>query len=267
VTRQQLLELGVPERTVSYRIAMLDLVVVHAGVYAVGHAERSALARAHAAVLACGPEAALSHESALALWDLKTWPFTPEVTAPRDRRRPGIRTHRSTTLAGDVWTRHAVHTTSPVRTICDIAPRRTDRQLVRLTNEARLKKHLTATNLSRLLLRCPRLQDLVDPEQHPTRSYLEDDFVTWIKKHRLPMPQINATVNGKEVDVLYEDQKLIIELDDWRYHQGRQAFNNDHARDAAHRAIGYDTIRYTGEQLTDDEAVNLRQRLTRSRAC
>ena len=63
------------------------------------------------------------------------------------------------------------------------------------------------------------------PEQNPTRSTLEDDFVAWIKKHHL------------------------------------QAFNHDHARDAAHRAIGYDTIRYTGEQLSDDEAVNLERRL------
>jgi hypothetical protein len=263
VSRQQLLELGVPKRTITHRIAARDLVVVHAGVYALGHAGRSALARAQAAVLACGPEAALSHESALALWGLREWPFTPEVTAATRKARPGIHTHRSQILAGDVWTRFAVRVTHPVRTICDIAPRRSDRQLVRLINEARLNKHLTATNLSRLLLRCPRLGPLIDPQQHPTRSYLEDDFVTWIKQHHLPMPRINATLNGHEVDVLYEDQKLIIELDDWRYHQGRQAFNHDHARDAAHRAIGYDTIRYTGEQLTDAEAVNLRRRLDR----
>jgi very-short-patch-repair endonuclease len=77
------------------------------------------------------------------------------------------------------------------------------------------------------------------------------------------MPRINATLNGKEVDVFYEEQHLIIELDDWHYHQDRQAFNSDHARDAAHRAIGFETIRLTGELLTDAEAVNLKRRLSR----
>ncbi len=81
------------------------------------------------------------------------------------------------------------------------------------------------------------------------------------------MPELNTRLNGYEVDALYADQKLVIELDSWTYHQGRQAFNDDHARDAAHRAQGYYTIRYTGEQLTDAEAVNLRRRLSRSVAC
>ena len=222
-----------------------------------------ALAKAAAAVLACGPQAALSHESALALWGLRSWPNTPEVTAPGERRRPGIRTHRSATLHKDVWTRHAVRTTNPVRTICDIAPRRTDRQLTRIVQDARLQKHLNDAKLTQLLRRCSRLQALIDPHQNPTRSTLEDDFVAWIKQHRLPMPQLNTMLNGYLVDALYADQKLVIELDSWTYHQGRDAFQRDHARDSAHRAQGHDTIRYTGEQLTDAEAAGLRRRLSR----
>jgi very-short-patch-repair endonuclease len=240
------------------------LIVVHKGVYAVGAPRRTALARAAAAILACGPGAALSHESALALWDLREWPATPEVTAPTEKRRPGIRTHRSTTLTGDVWTRHAIRTTNPVRTIVDVAPSRTDRQLTRLVQDARLKKHLNATQLRRLLLRCPRLQALIDPSQNPTKSELEDAFVAWIKKHKLPMPRINTELaNGKEVDALYEKEKLIVELDGWPYHSGHTSFVSDHQRDSDHRTLGFDTVRYTDEQLTDAEAANLRRRLSR----
>jgi very-short-patch-repair endonuclease len=262
VTRQQLLELGLPERTISYRITAGNLVVVHAGVYALGHAERHALVVAHAAVLACGYEAALSHDSAGASWEIGDWPYTPEVTAPSRRPRPGIRTHRSTTLADDIWTRHGIRTTSPVRTICDIAPRRTDRQLTRLVQNARLKGHLSDAKLRQLLLRCPRVKDLVDPGQRPTRSTLEDDFVRWLKKHGLPMPQLNVMLNGYEVDALYEHVKLIIELDSWTYHGNPRAFGRDHHRDSVHRASGYDTVRLTGEQLTDAEAVTLRRTLS-----
>jgi hypothetical protein len=264
VTRGQLLELGLPERTISYRLRIRQLIAVHAGVYAVGHAQHNALAHAHAAVLACGPDAALSHESAAAQWELRKWPRVHDVTAPTRRTRPGIHSHLSSTLAGDVWTRNGIRTTNPVRTIVDIAPRRTDRQLTRLVQDARLKKHLNDTALRRLLLRCPRLQPLIDPAQNPTRSTLEDDFVAWIKKHRLPMPELNAKLgSGKEVDALYEAEKLIVELDGWPYHSGREAFHSEHQRDSDHRTLGFDTVRYTGEQLTDAEAANLRRRLSR----
>lgn len=267
VTRQQLLALGLSARAIAARAAAGRLIRVHAGVYAVGAPRRTALARAAAAVLACGSEAALSHESALALWGLREWPATLEVTAPTEKRRPGINSHRSTNLTGDVWTRHAVRTTNPVRTIVDIAPRRSDRQLNRLVQDARIAKHLNDTSLSRLLLRCPRLRAVIDPTQNPTRSELEDDFIAWIIKHKLPMPRINAKLNGKEVDALYEAEKLIIELDHWRYHGNRRAFDGDHQRDSDHRTLGFDTVRYTGEQLTDDEAANLRRRLSRASAC
>lgn len=263
VAREQLLALGLSARAVAARVRAGKLIRAHAGVYAVEAPRRTALARAAAAVLACGPEAALSHESALALWGLREWPATPEVTAPTEKRRPGINSHRSATLTGDVWIRHAVRTTNPVRTIVDIAPRRTDRQLTRLVQDARLAKHLNDTSLRRLLLRCPRLEALIEPTQNPTKSELEDDFVAWIVKHKLPMPQFNTKLNGKEVDALYEKEKLIVELDGWPYHRGLHAFQDDHQRDSDHRTLGFDTVRYTGEQLTDVEAANLHRRLSR----
>ena len=44
---------------------------IHRGVYAVGHGKLTLKGRWMAAVLACGPEAFLSHRAALALWDLR----------------------------------------------------------------------------------------------------------------------------------------------------------------------------------------------------
>lgn len=259
ITRQQLLALGLSARAITARLNAGKLIRVHGGVYAVGHVPRGALARAHAAVLACGPDGALSHEAAAAQWGLRDWPRVPEVTSPSRHTRSGIRTHRSVTLAGDVRTHQGIRTTNPVRTISDLAARRTDRQLVRMTQDARLKGHLNDTNLRRLLLRCPRLKGLIDPDQNPTRSTLEDAFVRWVARHHLPMPKLN----GVEVDALYAEQRLVIELDDWRYHGDRRAFNNDHRRDAIHRDHDFETIRFTGELLTDAEADNLRRRLSR----
>jgi hypothetical protein len=52
----------------------------------------------------------------------------------------------------------------------------------------RHKDHLKPTALQQLLNRCPRIRQLVDPDQNPTRSPLEDDFLRWIRRHKLPMP-------------------------------------------------------------------------------
>ena len=64
---RQLAAIGLAQRTVSHRVAGGRLHRVHRGVYAVGHPLLSARGRYMAAVLACGPGAALSHASAAAL--------------------------------------------------------------------------------------------------------------------------------------------------------------------------------------------------------
>src|SRR5690349_7918153 len=81
VTRKQLLELGFTDRSISYRACVGRLYRVHNGVYAVGRPPTRPIERASAALLACGPTAALSHESAMVLWGLwKRWPPIVEVS-------------------------------------------------------------------------------------------------------------------------------------------------------------------------------------------
>lgn len=259
VTRQQLLALGLTRQAVARRVTTGTLIPMYAGVYAVGHAQNTPIARAHAAVLACGPHALLSHDSACALWGLGRWPRVPEVTVSvgdGGRRRPGLIVHRTRTLRpGEATTQLGVRTTSAARTIADIAPRRTDAQLTRAVNQARHDSHLPRHRLAELLHRCPRLRNLIEPDEAPTRSELEDRFVAWIHKHHLPMPTLNVRLrDGDEVDALYEAQKLIIEVDGWRFHGGRLAFETDRERDARHLELGYGTHRLTERRLNAAEA-------------
>jgi putative AbiEi antitoxin of type IV toxin-antitoxin system len=260
VTRRQLLGLGVGGGAITHRIAAGDLVVVHAGVYAIGYRRVEPVARAMAAVLACGAGAVLSHDSAAALWGLRRWREIPEVTARGHRRRPGIHTHRSRTLeADDVRVQLNVPTTSAARAIADIAARLSDKQLTRATQNARRAGHIKPTDLHKLLLRCPRLGDLVDPAQNPTRSGLEDTLIPWLDKHGLPHPEINAMINGHEVDALYEKEKVILELDSWEFHQDYPTWVSDRDRDGENLARGgYRTIRIIPERLTDAKADQLR---------
>ncbi len=260
ITRKQLRDRGVAARTIDHRIASGKLIRVHAGVYAVGYIRVEPVARAMAAVLACGEGAVLSHDSAAALWGLRRWPQIPEVTAATYRRRPRVTTHRSTTLErNDLRVQLNVPTVSAGRAIADIAPRLSDKQLTRATQDARHDGHLKPTDLHRLLLRCPRLQQLVDPQQNPTNSGFEDELTRWLTNHGLPIPIINATVNGHQVDALYPEHKLILELDSWPYHKDYPTWRSDRERDGENLASGgYRTFRIP-EQLTDTKANQLRK--------
>jgi hypothetical protein len=151
VTRWQLIEIGVPPRTITNWIGQRILIAVYPGVYALGHCEQTAAARAAAAVLACGEHAVLSHDSAAALWELRRWPAVPEVTAPTRRRPAGLIAHRSETLTGrDIRRHQGIRVTSPARTICDIQARLTDAQLVRVVNDARVAGILRSAELEHL---------------------------------------------------------------------------------------------------------------------
>ena len=88
MTRQQLLTLGVPRPSISYRLKAGRLFRTgYPGVYTVGTPPITPHEHAMAAVLACGPDAVLSHGSALSLWGIwKRWDRPFHVTTPHDRR-------------------------------------------------------------------------------------------------------------------------------------------------------------------------------------
>lgn len=97
ISRRQLLELGLSSDAIAHRLARGRLHQLHRGIYAVGRPKVSLHGKWMAAVLACGPEALLSHRSAAALWGLiDQRGAIVDVTVPATalRRRPGIRAHR-----------------------------------------------------------------------------------------------------------------------------------------------------------------------------
>ena len=264
VKRVQLLELGASPEWIRSQLLLGWLIRVHSGVYAVGHVPRHAHDRAYAAVLACGGDAALSHESAAALWGVGRWPRDPEVTARRQIRRPRIRSHQSPRLGRtDIRTHQGIRVTSPARTVLDVQQRLTDEQLVRVVNDLRVAGHLRSGAFAELCTRSRRIERLLGgaagedrPAERPTRSWLEDMFRRFTVRHGLPMPAISAILshNGREVDALYREQRLIIEVDSWKFHSSRASFERDRAKDADALAHGYRTLRVTDERLTSDGA-------------
>jgi hypothetical protein len=98
-------------------------------------------------VLACGPDAALSHRSAAALWQIvPRWPSKPEVTAPSKHRLEGIHVHRSRHI--DATTHYGIRVTTPLRTLVDLADILPPKQLTRALNEAQVHRLVTAAELT-----------------------------------------------------------------------------------------------------------------------
>ncbi len=257
VTREQLLELGLGVSAIKSRARTGRLYRVHTGVYAVGRPPVTPHERAMAAVLACGSGAVLSHRSAMTLWGLlKRWEKPFQVTVTGDRRPKDITVHRSSTLRRrDLTKQLGIPVTSPARTLLDCAPALSERAFRRAVNDARLGNHLHLPALADVVESAAnhpgaaRLRGLLATSDGPTRSEFEDTFRSFCECFGLPRPLMGARVAGYEVDALFPAQRLIVELDGWRYHSDRDAFERDRNRDADTLAAGFGTVRITWERI------------------
>lgn len=250
----QLRAIGLAPSTISDRCRAGKLIPVFFRVYAVGHVQRTPIAEADAAVLACGERTALSHDSTAALYGLRKWPAIPEVSSARRLRIKGIRTHQTATLVrADITVKDGIRVTTAARTIADIAPRLTDRQLVRAIHEARRNGDLPPAELRRLQDRCARAAQLVDPDEPASESQLDDymreffDARPWI-----PRPKFQVPWHGFVLDGLYEEHKLILEYDGRLDHDQSDRFESDRRRDALALELGHATIRITKRWVRDD---------------
>jgi very-short-patch-repair endonuclease len=243
VSAAQLVEAGISKDATFHRLRVGRLHRVHRGVYAVGHLRLSNDGRWMAAVLACGDGAVISHRSAAALWALL--PTTGEVIdvtighGARRRRRHGIRIHRSRTLTSDLSTLHrGIPVTTPARTIADLR---------RVVPPERLRRAIREAEVLGF-----DLGESGEPEF--TRSELEHLFLRLCRRHRVPMPTPNAPVGRFTADFLWQERSLIVETEGYRYHRGRQAFEDDRERDIELRMRGYEIVRLSYRQVLDDPA-------------
>jgi very-short-patch-repair endonuclease len=265
VSREQLLQAGVSVGAISTRVSGHRLHRLHRGVYAVGHTALVPLARETAALLACGgtARAAISHRSAAWLWRLLAQePDAVEVTVAREarRKRPGLRVHTSAALAAaDVQRAFGLRLTTPARTLQDLAEEATDRELERAYDEAVLQHLTSRVALLAAVRRLPgrrgarRLGTLLDRDAEPalTRSQAEERLLALIRDAGLPGPQVNARIGAYEIDFLWRQHRLVVEVDGYRFHSSRNAFERDRRRDAELQARGFRVVRITWRQLVE----------------
>jgi very-short-patch-repair endonuclease len=251
ITRRQLVAAGLDEHEIAYRVKTGRLIRRHRGVYAVGHVPLSPHARAMAAVLACGPGAVLSHRSAGALWGILRHDGPPDVTAAGKHDHPDIALHRSRLAETDITTHYGIPTTTPARTLLDLADVLDPTSLTRAVHDARLRHILSLDDLTRQIVpgrRTSVLARLTVGATAPTRSVFEDRFLAFVDRHRLPRPEVNAIVAGYEVDMLWRPQRLIAELDGHEFHA--DSFERDRDRDADLVTAGFRVVRVTWTRLS-----------------
>jgi len=260
VTRAQLSELGLGTGAIKHRVKRGLLRPVHRGVYTIGHRLLTQHGRWMAAVLACGPEAVLSHRAAAALWRIRRGTAI-EVTVPGAKSaRQGIRLHRAGLPADERTTHHGIPTTTVPRTLLDLSAvvqRDELRSALRQAEQLRLTDPLTLAELVRRHPHRPGIASArwVLEQLHLglglVRSELEERFLAFLIDACLPLPTTNVTIEGIEVDCVWRDQRLIVELDGRAVHDVTDAFEADRARDRRLEAAGWRVVRITWRQLHD----------------
>ena len=241
---------------------------VQQGVYMVGHQVLPRNGHLLAAVLACGPDAVLSHRSAAVLHGLLgELSSRTHVIAPNRRGRSpaGLAAHRDGTLANaDRVTVNGVPCTSVARTLLDLAGSK-DRGLRHAITQAEVERKFDLTEVEELLRRSKgrrgvrRLRlaiALHDPREQLTRRELEARFLDLCRRYGLRPPEVNGhlAVDGISVmpDFIWRDARLIVEADSRRVHGTVAAFEKDRRRDQLLTAAGWTVIRCTWRQVLDE---------------
>jgi len=263
VTRAQLAEVGLGRGVIEARIAAGWLQRRHRGVYFVGFAPPGARACIRAAVLACGDGSVASHRSAAALWNLLPHSEEIDVLVPgrNPGTKPGIRIHRVANLdPTELRTREGLLLTSPARTVCDLAATEARNEVERALEEAIVARLTTERQVREVLKRhgsrpgSALMREILRSQEGTgfTRSAAERALLKLILAARLPPPEKNVRVGGHLVDFLWRAERVVVEVDGYRFHGHRAAFERDRTRDQALRAAGYAVIRVTWRALHEE---------------
>lgn len=259
VTREELARAGVTRAEIETRLGSGGLIRVHRGVFRVGHRAPSLAAHYMAAVKACGDRSLLAGRAGGHLFGLlKGRPPLPEVLTATQRRVTGVVTHRARRSdLRDKSTWRGIPVTTVPRTLVDLAAVLSEDELARVCHEAGVRHRTTPAEVGRVLARrhnwpgARKLRRVLWGEVPVALSKLEDSFIACVRDAGLPLPETNTRVDGRRVDCRWPEQRLTIELDSYRYHHSRHAWEQDRQREREARGRGDEFRRYTWTDVTE----------------
>jgi very-short-patch-repair endonuclease len=158
----------------------------------------------------------------------------------------------------DVTTVSGIPVTSPARTVLDLAPDETRRDLGRLLRRVdgeelldrrRFEALISRTSGHRGNAKLAAALRAYKPETAVLRSDLEKRFRDLVLTAGLPRPQMNALVEGYELDAYWEAEGFAVELDVYATHGSPTSFEEDRRREDDLLLAGIELIRVTDVRL------------------
>jgi very-short-patch-repair endonuclease len=266
VTRSELARAGVTSAEIRHRLEAGELLREYRGVYRVGHRAPSVEARYVAAVRACGEGAVLSGRAAAHLFGIVRGPAPPpEVTTRTDRRVKGVRTRRAERTA-TLW--NGIPVTTVPQTLVDLAAELSLDDLARACHEAGVKFRTTPAQVN--AVRHPNtkgaanLRAVLDGDVRVTLSKLEKRFLERLEQAGLPLPVTNRPAGNRRVDCRWPEHRLTVEIDGYRFHNSRHAWEQDREREREAHQRGDAFRRYTYDDVADDRTFAELRTLIRS---
>jgi very-short-patch-repair endonuclease len=148
--------------------------------------------------------------------------------------------------------------TSVSRTLVDLAAVLRLDALARACHEAGVRYRTTPAEVEAALIRSYRpvgstkLRKVLRGDVHVTLSKLESAFLSLLREMGLQLPETNRPAGGRRVDCRWPDHRLTVELDSYRFHHSRHAWEQDRRREREARARGDEFRRYTWGDVTED---------------
>jgi very-short-patch-repair endonuclease len=262
VTTAQLEAAGFSGTQLTRRVAGGWLARLHVGVYRLG-VFGGPFADEMAALLACGPRAALGRWTSISVFGLAPRPSHVHVVleGAAGGRRSGVRSHRTARLpACDVVIRYGLRVTTPARTLLDLAAVTRRDVLERLVEEVMVQRLASNSELHAVIGRgtgrpgVRKLRDIVDFLDEPlfTRSEAEKRLRELVRSAGLPQPRMNVHRAGWEVDAVWDEQRLVVEVDGRKFHSTPARFERDRRKDADLLLAGHRVLRVTWRRLTKE---------------
>lgn len=266
VSHRQLVARRVTEGEVRHRLRRGRLVAEAPGVYAVGGAEQGPRQRLATGLLYAGPGSVGSWHAACAEWGMRARaPDVVDVTnARRVQPQPGIVTHQRLVDPVELRRIDGIPLTSPAQTVFDLAATLPLEALRKLANQGFVEGALTVADLRGALAhnerrkgaaRFRKLLERVDPEGRRVRSPLEVRLHDFLRARRFPPWEANVHLRigaeWIEPDVLWREQRVIVEADGRGPHLAPETFASDRRRDRRCRVERWEPVRVTSVDLDE----------------
>lgn len=244
---RQLLSLDFSVKEIETMVARRRLIRVVDGVFAVGYVSTTPKSVLWSTRLATG--ALLSHRPGCVAYDFLDEPFPLHVTTLGEGEdRNAIRVHRA---EGIEWMDvGGLPVVSPARALRGVAATEPRSVLLRAVNECHVKG---LYDHEAVLAECGRgrpgsraLREAIQECSTPVvyRSEFERIFHRLLKKAGLPEPSVNELFLGYEVDFLWRDLGIAIEVDGLRFHDAPRAKVHDPIKHNALTLAGLLVLRY-----------------------